>query len=186
MKAADFLRKFESAVIPSREPRISGRAMGLDASSSMCRCCANLGHSRRMCSLVSSVVLSQGQAIGSGDRGRKDRRKSPVYAWPVRHCITRPKTSRLFLRFMKCGVGLREGLILLAIAYLPTLGEFFHSVCHSLREDNLARLLAFEYVTLNGVCLWSSVASLANLSALSLPRMPQWLGHQEIDIFRLL
>ena len=82
MKATDFLRKFESAVIPSRarEPRISGRAMGLDASSSMCRCCANLGHSRRMCSLVSSVVLSQGQVIGSGDRGRKDRRKSPVYA----------------------------------------------------------------------------------------------------------
>ena len=78
VKAADFLRKSESAAIPSREPRISGRAMVLDTFSRMSRCCANLGHSRRMCSLVSSVVLSQGQVIGSGDRGRNERRKSPV------------------------------------------------------------------------------------------------------------
>ena len=82
-------------------------------------------------------------------------------------------------------MGLRDGFILLAIAYLPTLGEFFHSVCHSLMVDDLARRLALEYVTLNGVCLPSSVASLANLSALSLPSMPQWLGHQEIETFRL-
>ena len=57
-------------------------------------------HSLRMCSLVSSVSLSHGQVVGSGARARKDRRKSPVYAWPVRHCMTRPKSSRLLIYFL--------------------------------------------------------------------------------------
>ena len=186
VKADVFLRKFESAEIPSFVPRISGRAMVLDTSFSMSRCWENLVHSLRMCSLVSRVSLSQGHVTGSCDSGRNERRKSPVYEWPVRHWMTRPKTSRLFVRFLKCVVGLREGLSLLAIAYLPTLGEFFQSICHSLRDDDLARLFALEYVTLKGIWRSSSVASFASLSALSFPVMPQWLGHQEIDIFRLL
>jgi len=78
VKAADFLRKSESASTPSLVPRITGRAIVLDTFSRMSRCCVNLVHSRRMCSLVSSVSLSQGQVVGSGDRGRKERRKSPV------------------------------------------------------------------------------------------------------------
>ena len=67
------------------------------------------------------------------------------------------------------------------MAYLPTLGEFFHSFCHSLSIDDLACLLAFECDMLNGIWRSSSVASFASWSALSLPGMPQWLGHQEID-----
>ena len=102
----------------------------------------------------------------------------------MRHWMTRPKISRLDLRFLKCGVGLRDGLNLLAIAYLPTLGEFFQSICHILREDVLALLLALEYVALKGVWRSSSVASFASLSALSLPEMPQWLGHHDIETFR--
>ena len=58
MKAGAFCRNFDSASIPSFEPRIEGMAMLLDTFSSMSRCCANLGHSLRMCSLVSNVSLS--------------------------------------------------------------------------------------------------------------------------------
>ena len=75
-------------------------------------------------------------------------------------------------------------MIWLDMANLPVLGVFFQSAHHVLRVDNLAHLLALEWVTLNGIWCSSSVASLASWSALSLPGMPQWLGHQEIDIKR--
>ena len=81
-------------------------------------------------------------------------------------------------------MGLREGFSLFDIAYLPTLGEFFHSICHDLRTDVLALLLALEWETLNVVWRSSSVAFLASLSARSLPGIPQWLGHQEIETLR--
>ena len=78
VNAGDFFRNSERAAMPSLVPRISGRAMVLDTFSRMSRCWLNLSHSRRMCSLVSSVSLSQGQAIGSWERGREERRNSPV------------------------------------------------------------------------------------------------------------
>ena len=78
VNTGDFFRNSERAAMPSLVPRISGRAMVLDTFSRMSRCWLNLLHSWRMCSLVSSVSLSQGQAIGSWERGRKERRNSPV------------------------------------------------------------------------------------------------------------
>ena len=142
VKAVDFCRNSASAAIPSLEPRISGMAMSLDAALSIFRCCVYLGHSLKMWVLVSRVSSSHGHVFGSGERGRKELRNSPVYECPVRHCVMRPKISRLSLRFLKWGVGLSEGLILFEIAYLPTLGELLHSICQSLRVDDLARLLA--------------------------------------------
>ena len=144
VKAVAFCRTFDSASIPSLEPRIEGMAMLLDTFSSMSLCCANLGHSLRMCSLVSSVSLSQGQVVRSGERGRNEGRNSPVYACPVRYWTMRPKTSLLFLRFLKWGVGLNKGFTLLDIAYLPTFGESFHSICHSFKTNDLAHRLALE------------------------------------------
>jgi hypothetical protein len=45
--------------------------------------------------------------------------------------------------------------------------------------DALARLRAFVRVTPIGESSARAVASLASLSALSFPGMPEWLGHQE-------
>ena len=81
---------------------------------------------------------------------------------------------------------MREGGIWFAIAYLPTFSEFIQSVCQSFNVVLLALLLAFVWETLKGVCRSRSVASFANWSALSLPGMPQWLGHQAIDTERFL
>ena len=88
VKAEVFCRNFASASMPSLVPRISGRDMLFATFSRMLRCCSYLGHSSRMWVLVSRVSSSQGQVTGSGDRGRKDLRNSPVYAWPGRplHC----------------------------------------------------------------------------------------------------
>jgi hypothetical protein len=106
-----------------------------------------------------SIVSSHGHDIGAGERGRKFFLNSPVYACLVRHWTTRPNTSRLFLRSLKCPVGLREGIRRLAIANLSNLGEFFHSICHSFKMEFLARLFVFEWVALNGIWHPSSVAS---------------------------
>ena len=170
--------------MPSLVPRISDKTRFLDAFWRIWRCWVYLGHSRRIWFLVSRVSSLHGHAVGSGERGRKEFLNSPVYVWPVRHCSTRPNTSRLFLSFSKCLVGFRDGFSRFAMANLPTFGECFHSICQSLRTDDLARLLAFEWVALNGIWQPSSVASLASWSALSLPSIPQWLGHQEIETLR--
>ena len=73
----------------------------------------------------------------------------------------------------------------LAIAKRPVLGDFFQSCCHSNSVLLLALLLALDRVTLNGIWRPSDVASLASSSALSLPRMSQWLGHQDIVMVKL-
>ena len=44
MNAPDLRMNSERAVMPSLVPRISGRAMSLDASFRISRCWANLGH----------------------------------------------------------------------------------------------------------------------------------------------
>ena len=144
VKAVTLCRNFDSASIPSLELSIEGMAMLLDTFSSMSWCCANLGHSVRMCSLVSIVSLSQGQVIRYGERGRNEHWNSPVYACLVRHWMMQLKASLLFLRFLKWGVGLNEGFTLFAIAYLPTFGESFHSICHSFKMDDLAHCLLCE------------------------------------------
>ena len=78
MNAPDFCMNSARAVMPSLVPRISGRAMSLDTSFRISRCWANLGHSWRMCDLVSRVPASQGHDVGSGDSGRNVRLNSPV------------------------------------------------------------------------------------------------------------
>ena len=74
-------------------------------------------------------------------------------------------------------MGFREGAMRFAIANLPTFGVFFHSICHSLVIAFLVLRLAFDLVVLKGISHLCVVASLARVSALSLPGMPQWLGH---------
>ena len=78
VKAGDILRNSERASIPSLVPRSSGRERILEALSRMFRCWLYLGHSVMIWFLSSRVTLSQGQEIGSGDKGRKERLKSPV------------------------------------------------------------------------------------------------------------
>ena len=73
----------------------------------------------------------------------------------------------------------------LAIAYLPVLGVFLHSFCHNLVMAPLDLHLALDLVVLKGIWHPSEVASFARELALSLPGMPQWLGHQDIVIQRL-
>lgn len=75
-------------------------------------------------------------------------------------------------------MGLRDGVIRLAMAYLPVLGVFFQSFCHILTTVLLDLRFALDLVVLKGIWQPSVVASLARVSALSLPGMPQWLGHQ--------
>jgi hypothetical protein len=77
-KAPDFCINSARAEIPFLVPRISGRAMYLDVFCRIFRCWLYLGHSASMWFLVSRVSLSQGHAVGSGESGKKDLRKSPV------------------------------------------------------------------------------------------------------------
>ena len=65
-----------------------------------------------------------------------------MYACPVRHCTSRPNSSRSFLRCRKCGVGFSDGGRRFAAAYRPTLGLFFHSSRQSFSIDDLDRLSA--------------------------------------------
>ena len=102
--------------MPSLVPRISDKTRFLDAFWRIWRCWVYLGHSRRIWFLVSRVSSLHGHAVGSGERGRKEFLNSPVYVWPVRHCSTRPNTSRLFLSFSKCLVGFRDGFSRFAMA----------------------------------------------------------------------
>ena len=74
-------------------------------------------------------------------------------------------------------MGFREGAMRFMIANLPTLGVSFHSFCHILVMAFLALRLAFDLVVLKGILHLCVVASLVRVSALSLPGMPQWLGH---------
>ena len=78
VNAPDLWMNSERADMPSLVPRISGRAMSLDTVSRISRCWVNLGHSWRMCDLVSRVPASQGHDVGSGDSGRNVRLNSPV------------------------------------------------------------------------------------------------------------
>jgi hypothetical protein len=125
--APDLARNSESAAIPSLVPSRVGMCRELDAWTRMLRWLLYLGHSLMMWFLVSRISLSQGQWLGSGERGRKDRLNSPVYEWPVRHWRRRPNTSRFPWRLRKWWVELREGEMRLATAYRPTLCAFFQS-----------------------------------------------------------
>ena len=78
MNAPDLRMNSERAAMPFLVPKISGRAMSLDASLWIFGCLVNLGHSWRMCDLVSRVPASQGHDIGSGESGRNTRLNSPV------------------------------------------------------------------------------------------------------------
>ena len=78
MKAPDFLRKEDRAWMPFLVPRMTGRAIESEGSRRILRCCAYLGHSQRMCSLVCSVVLSHGHVLLSPRCGGNLLRNSPV------------------------------------------------------------------------------------------------------------
>ena len=77
-KAPDFWRNLPRALMPLFEPSRTGRERCFEAFVRIFRCWLYLRHSMRMCVLVSGVALSHGQVFGSGDRGRKMRRNSPV------------------------------------------------------------------------------------------------------------
>ena len=77
-KAPDFAMNSVRAVMPSFVPRMTGRAIDLEALVRMLRCWLYRGHSLRICSLDSGVSSSHGHVVGSGERGRKNRRNSPV------------------------------------------------------------------------------------------------------------
>ena len=68
-KAPDFGMNFARAEIPLLVPRRTGRDICLDTFSSILLCSSYLGQSSRMWDLVSSVSLSHGHVVGSGDRG---------------------------------------------------------------------------------------------------------------------
>jgi hypothetical protein len=87
--APDLVRNSESAAIPTLVPS-RGICRELDAWTRMLRWLLYLGHSLMMWFLVSRISLLQGQWFGSGERGRKGCRNSPVYEWPVRHWRRRP------------------------------------------------------------------------------------------------
>lgn len=80
-KAPDFMRNSDRAEIPSLEPSSSVRARSLEPAVSNLRCLLYLGQSLMMWVLVSKMLTSQGQDVGSGERGRNlnDWRNSPVY-----------------------------------------------------------------------------------------------------------
>ena len=174
------------AAIPFLVPSRVERSRCLEPLVRISRCWLYLGHSLRMWLLDSLAELSHGQVVGSVERGRKVWRNSPVYECPVRHWINRPNSSRLLLRLRKWLVGVSDGLSLLAMAKRPSLGELDHSFCQIFPMVLLALLLALDRVVLNGIWHSSFVASLASASALSLPGMSQWLGHQASEIERLV
>ena len=182
--APDFCMNSVSAFMPLGVPSISGRVTSADAFLRISLWWLYLGQSLMMCSLVSGVSLSQGHVVGSGARGKKVRRNSPVYACPVLHCTSRPNVSRFSFRFARCLVGFREGCILFAIANLPDFGVFFQSFTHIFSVVDLIRRFAFDRVVLNGIWQLSLVAAFARVSALSLPGMSQWLGHHDTEIIR--
>ena len=70
--APDFWMNLARAVIPLTVPRRTGMERCLEAFTSILLCSSYLGQSIRMWDLVSSVSLSHGQDVGSGDRGRKN------------------------------------------------------------------------------------------------------------------
>ena len=172
--------------IPFLVPSRVGRSRYLAPLVRISRYWSNLGHSLRMWFLDSLAVLSHGQVVESVERGRKVWRNSPVYECPVRHWVNRPNSSWLLLRLMKWLVGESDGLSLLAMVKRPSLGELDHSFCQILVMVLLALLLVLDRVVLNRIWHSSFVASLASASALSLPGMLQWLGHQVNEIERLV
>ena len=133
-----------------------------------------------MCSLVWNVWLLQGHVDFSLEWGRKFLWNSPVYAWPICHCASCPKSSRSFCSCQKWGVGFRDGGRRLDAAYWPVFGWVFHSSFHSLSMAVFECLRALARVVVNGDWLSFCVASLASLSTLSFPFMLQWLGHHDM------
>ena len=79
-KAPDFWMNSANADMPFLEPSMEGRDRYLEAFLRISRWCSYLGQSRIMWFLDSRVSLSQGQEVGSGERGMKAWRNSPVYA----------------------------------------------------------------------------------------------------------
>ena len=67
-----FWMNLARAAIPLLVPKRTGRDRCLDAFSSILLCWLYLGQSIRMWDLVSSVSLSHGHVVGSGDNGRKN------------------------------------------------------------------------------------------------------------------
>ena len=78
VNAPDFLRNVVSAMMPFFVPRITRRAIESEGIWSMPLCCAYVGHSQRMCSLIWKVVLSHWQVLGSSRWGKNLLWNSPV------------------------------------------------------------------------------------------------------------
>jgi hypothetical protein len=170
VNAPDAWMKSERAEMPFCEPRIVGRNSWWEAFWRRCLKASYRGQWQRMCSRV-SVGSPHGQAYWPSREN--PRLNSPVWLWPVRHCSVLPKSSRLAFRVRKWWVGFSEGGRRLAIAYRPVREVFRHSWFHSFVADIFTRRRAFVRVTPIGDSSARSVASLASLSALSFPGMPE-------------
>ena len=70
-KAPDLKMNLARAVMPLMVPRMNGRERCLEAFLRIFQCWSYLGQSISMWFLDSRVVLSQGQVMGLGDKGRK-------------------------------------------------------------------------------------------------------------------
>jgi len=118
--------------------------------------------------------------------GKNCLQNSPMYVWPVQHCIRRPKNSCWSLSSVKCFVGLRDGGILFEIVNHPFFGVFCHLQAHAACMVALAchraNALDVPIGAFHAIC----VASFASSSALSLPCILQWLGHQLISIVHVV
>ena len=78
MEAAVFCINLASAAMPLLVPRRTERARCFDAFLRILRWCSYLGKSIKMWLLDPRVLLSHGHDVGSGDRGMKNWRNSPV------------------------------------------------------------------------------------------------------------
>jgi len=114
--------------------------------------------------------------------GKNCLQNSLVYACPVQHWTSWPKTSCWSFSAMKCFVGFRDGGILFDIANLPLCGAFCQLRTHAAWVEALAHRRAKALDVLIGAFQVSCVASLASLLALSLPLILQWLGHHATSI----
>jgi hypothetical protein len=82
-----------------------------------------------------------------GSLGKNCFGNSPVYACPVRHWRSHPRTSRWFARSGKCLVCFNDGWNRSAMGNLPLIWAFFNPSClHARSIDTFARRNAFARV----------------------------------------
>ena len=98
VNAPESLMNLVSAAMPLGVPRSSGRASSRFSSRSLALWVSYHAQEVMMCSQVCKVSPHSQLTLFSG---KNCFLNSPVYAWPVRHWIRRPNTSRWFCSSVK-------------------------------------------------------------------------------------